>query len=58
MVPVRANGQLAFGHYVWNTETEAFTPHGITVLTLERDRIAEITSFVDPEHFASSPEPS
>ena len=57
MVPVRANGQLAFGHYVWNAETETFTPHGITVLTLEGDRIAEITSFVDPEHFASSPEP-
>jgi RNA polymerase sigma-70 factor, ECF subfamily len=58
MVPVRANGQLAFGHYIWNAETETFTPHGITVLTLEGDRIAEITSFVEPEHFASSPEPS
>jgi RNA polymerase sigma-70 factor, ECF subfamily len=48
-LPVRANGQLAFGHYSWNDERETFAAHSITVLTLEGDRIAEITAFLDAE---------
>jgi RNA polymerase sigma-70 factor (ECF subfamily) len=52
LVPIRANGQLAFGHYVWLEEREAFVPHAIDVLTLDGDRIAEITVFLDPEPFA------
>jgi RNA polymerase sigma-70 factor (ECF subfamily) len=54
VVPTRANGQLAFGEYVWDGETEDFRPHGITVLTLRGDRIAELTAFLDadiPERF-------
>jgi len=49
VVPIQANGQLAFGHYLWSDEREAFTGHTITVLTLDRDRIAEITAFLDAE---------
>jgi len=49
MVPTRANGQLAFAHYQRDSDAEAFLPHGITVLTLRGDRIAEITSFLEPE---------
>jgi RNA polymerase sigma-70 factor (ECF subfamily) len=49
VVPLRANGQLAFGQYIWEDERAAFTAHSITVLTLERDRIAEITAFLDPD---------
>jgi RNA polymerase sigma-70 factor, ECF subfamily len=49
LVPVRANGQPAFGHYMWDEEREIFVAHGITVLTLDGERIAEITSFLDPE---------
>jgi RNA polymerase sigma-70 factor, ECF subfamily len=52
LVPVRANGQLAFGHYKWHAERERFVAHAIDVLTLRGDRIAEITAFIDPEAFA------
>jgi RNA polymerase sigma-70 factor (ECF subfamily) len=52
LVPIRANGQLAFGHYVWLEERGAWGAHAIDVLTLDRDRIAEITVFMDPEAFA------
>jgi RNA polymerase sigma-70 factor (ECF subfamily) len=51
-VPTRANGQPAFGHYLWISENERFMPHGIVVLTLEGDRIGEITSFLNPLLFA------
>ena len=49
VVPTRANGQPAFGHYTWNDGAGAFLPREITVLTLGGDRIAEITIFRDPE---------
>jgi RNA polymerase sigma-70 factor, ECF subfamily len=49
VVPVRANGQPAFGHYIWDDEREAFAAHSITVLTLDGERIAEITAFLDAE---------
>jgi RNA polymerase sigma-70 factor (ECF subfamily) len=49
LIPVRANGQLAFGHYDWDEERGAFRAHGITVLTLDGERIAEITAFLDAE---------
>jgi RNA polymerase sigma-70 factor (ECF subfamily) len=52
LVPVRANGQLAFGHYEWRAERGAFVAHAIDVLTLSGDRIAEITAFMDPQAFA------
>ena len=49
LIPVRANGQVAFGHYIWNEERKTFTPHSITTLTLAGERIAEITAFLDVE---------
>ena len=49
VVPVRANGQLAFGQYIWDEEWETFTAHSITVLTLDAEHIAEITAFLDAE---------
>jgi RNA polymerase sigma-70 factor, ECF subfamily len=49
LVPVRANGQPAFGKYLWEEEREAFAPHSISVLTLDGTSIAEITTFLDPE---------
>jgi RNA polymerase sigma-70 factor (ECF subfamily) len=52
LVPTRANGQLAFAHYVWFEERGAFGAHAINVLTLDGDRISEITVFLDPEPFA------
>jgi len=48
LVPVRANGQLAFGHYIWDGGRESYMPHGVNVLTLHGVRIGEITAFLDP----------
>jgi len=49
LVPVRANGQLAFGAYGWNEEAGSFLPHGVHVLALRGARIEEITAFLTPE---------
>jgi RNA polymerase sigma-70 factor (ECF subfamily) len=51
VIPTRANGQPALGHYSWDEEAGAFVPHGIDVLTLDGDRISEITIFRNPEGF-------
>jgi RNA polymerase sigma-70 factor, ECF subfamily len=54
LIRTHANGQLAFGHYIWDAERAAFIAHGIDVLTLRGDRIAEIDAFLDPglfDHF-------
>jgi RNA polymerase sigma-70 factor, ECF subfamily len=48
LVPTRANGQPALGKYSWDEEREIFTAYGIAVLTLEGERIADCTSFLDP----------
>jgi RNA polymerase sigma-70 factor (ECF subfamily) len=49
LVPARANGQLAFGNYRWDAEHDTFEPRSISVLTLGREGIAEITTFLGPE---------
>ena len=43
---------LAFGNYRWEEERETFRPRSISVLTLGRGGIAEITTF-SPELFAA-----
>jgi RNA polymerase sigma-70 factor (ECF subfamily) len=48
VVPVRANGQLALGNYVWDEQLDVFEARSISVLTLAREEIAEITTFLDP----------
>ena len=49
VVPTRANGQLAFGHYLWDEQTRSFLPHSLSVLTLRGAQIAELTAFLTPE---------
>ena len=49
LVPARANGQLAFGNYRWDEERGIFEPRSISVMTLDGEGIAEITTFIDPE---------
>ncbi len=49
LVPARANGQLAFGNYRWDEQRETFEARSISVLTLDREGIAEITTFLGPE---------
>ena len=48
LVPARANGQLAFGCYAWDTETGSHTALSLDVLTLEGTRATDVTSFVTP----------
>jgi RNA polymerase sigma-70 factor, ECF subfamily len=50
-VPVRANGQLAFGTYSWDAEKGNFVASGVDVLTLRGARVVAITAFVTPDVF-------
>ncbi|HEY6887191.1 MAG TPA: sigma-70 family RNA polymerase sigma factor [Solirubrobacter sp.] len=52
VLPTRANGQLAFGHYNWDAGRQVFVPEAFDVLTLHGAKIAEITAFLEPEAFA------
>ena len=45
-LPTTANGQLAFGTYLWDGTTGAYVPGGLDVLTLRDGRVAEITAFL------------
>jgi RNA polymerase sigma-70 factor (ECF subfamily) len=58
LVPARANGQLAFGNYRWDEERRIFDPRSISLLTLGRDGIAEISTFIGPELVSSFGLPS
>ena len=51
VIPASANGQPAFGHYIWVEAEQAFVPEGVAVLTLDGDRIAELTVFREPMLF-------
>jgi RNA polymerase sigma-70 factor (ECF subfamily) len=51
LLPARANGQLAFGGYIWDDEAGSFTPHSVNVLTLRGTQIEEITAFLTPDAF-------
>jgi RNA polymerase sigma-70 factor (ECF subfamily) len=61
-VPARVNGQAAVGSYSWVESEQAYLPFALDVLTLDGDRIKEITSFIvrtttgdDPAFYASWP---
>jgi hypothetical protein len=53
LVRARVNGQVAFGNYRWDEERQSFLPRSISVLTLDSEGIAEITTFIDPERLSS-----
>ena len=49
-VPTIANGQLAFGTYLWDDVAGHFVPGGLDVLTIGGGgRVAEITAFLDAD---------
>jgi RNA polymerase sigma-70 factor (ECF subfamily) len=52
LLPVGANGQVAFAHYGWNERAGCFLPHGVNVLALSGARVREINAFLYPEDFA------
>jgi RNA polymerase sigma-70 factor (ECF subfamily) len=51
-VPTRANGQLAVGCYSLSAATGRYEGHVLDVLTLDGERIAAVTAFIDPSLFA------
>ncbi len=51
-VVTRANGQPAVGCYRWDGGEGAWMAWALDVLTLDRDRIAAVTGFVDPRAVA------
>ncbi|SCG45751.1 RNA polymerase, sigma subunit, ECF family [Micromonospora echinaurantiaca] len=46
-LPARANGQLAFGTYLWDDDRSAYLPGGLDLLVLRGRRVAEVVSFLD-----------
>jgi hypothetical protein len=49
LVATSANGQPALAAYRWDDQAGAFTPHGISVLTVRGNQVEEIMAFLDPE---------
>ncbi|MDT7725708.1 MAG: polymerase sigma-70 factor, subfamily [Actinomycetota bacterium] len=52
-LPTGANGQLAVASYLRNDDAGAHLAWAINVLTLRGELIAEVTSFIGPEHFTA-----
>ena len=48
LLPVRANGQVAFGCYAWDEDKRSYTALSLDVLTLDGPLATEVTSFVTP----------
>jgi RNA polymerase sigma-70 factor (ECF subfamily) len=62
-LPVRVNGQAAVAGYTWDDQVGYFRPFMLDVLTLEGDRIKEVTAFItrstdlpDPDEFNRWPD--
>jgi RNA polymerase sigma-70 factor (TIGR02960 family) len=47
LVPTRANGQPAYGYYVYDAHAPIARAHGLVVITLAGERISAITRFLD-----------
>jgi RNA polymerase sigma-70 factor (ECF subfamily) len=47
--PASANGQLAFGTYLWDDRAGAYLPGGLDVLTVNRDHVTEIVAFLEAD---------
>ena len=45
-VPAHTSGQAAVGSYEWDAEQKVYLPFALDTLTLEGDKIKEITSFI------------
>jgi RNA polymerase sigma-70 factor (ECF subfamily) len=59
--PGRANGQLAVGTYTWIEDARTHIPFSLDVLTMEGERIKEVTAFVvrvadTPDGYSQWPE--
>jgi RNA polymerase sigma-70 factor (TIGR02960 family) len=45
-LPTTANGQLAFGTYLWDDAAGQYVPGGLDVLTIRDGRVAEVVAFL------------
>ncbi|MFC4859397.1 sigma-70 family RNA polymerase sigma factor [Actinophytocola glycyrrhizae] len=45
-LPTRANGQLAFGTYMWDQAAGQYLPGGLDVLTIQGGHVTEVTAFL------------
>lgn len=45
-LPTTANGQLAFGTYLWDDTSQHYVPGGLDILTIRNARVAEVTAFL------------
>lgn len=52
-LPAEANGQLAFGTYLWADERAAYLAAGLDLLAVRGTEITEVVSFLTPEIFGS-----
>jgi RNA polymerase sigma-70 factor (ECF subfamily) len=52
-VPVRANGQLAFGTYILDAERGDYRANAIHLIDLRADEIVGMTAFLDQRLFPS-----
>jgi RNA polymerase sigma-70 factor (ECF subfamily) len=48
-LPTSANGQLAFGTYLWDDAAAAYIPGGLDVLAIRDGRVAEIVAFLSAD---------
>jgi RNA polymerase sigma-70 factor (TIGR02960 family) len=51
-IPADANGQIAFGTYLWDEGEQAYVWVALDVLRLDGERIAEVVSFLDADLYA------
>src|SRR3954464_6215554 len=51
VLPVGANGQVAFAHYGWDEGAGCFLPHAVNVLAVRGSLVSEINAFLYPEDF-------
>jgi hypothetical protein len=45
-LPTTANGQLAFGTYLWDDAVQLYLPGGLDVLTIAGGRVVEVSAFL------------
>ena len=45
-LPTTANGQLAFGTYLWDETERKYVPGGLDILTIRDARVADVTAFL------------
>ncbi|HEX3786968.1 MAG TPA: sigma-70 family RNA polymerase sigma factor [Pseudonocardiaceae bacterium] len=45
-LPTTANGQLAFGTYLWDDSAGRYLPGGLDILTIQGGHVAEVTAFL------------